>query len=261
MGRTSLTVDDGTRDAVEDRQLPGHDSLGETVEDLTHMVPSADAFAEGCHGPECDRDPRQDDEYSDSGYIFRPLYTEYDYGDEAHTVRGVELFCSRECFGSHHEEMDRQFPNEPDEVIVGGRREMQTSFSGAQFIIDGEQHTLSISIPGALVGGDRFGNRYNYRGEPVYIMDDERGVLRSYVIEDIVHEEVHTAVLLEKDTAVEMYHHPDDEQRREYKEMHEEQSRTDCPACGNTVQYPASDPPSKCPACGEIGWLGGMDGE
>jgi len=257
MGRTSLTVDDETRDAVEDRQLPSHDSLGETVADLTHLAPAADDFADGCHAPDCDRNPRQDDEYSDSGYIFMPQHIEHEYGGEDHITRSVGLFCSRECFEAHHEEMKIRLPEEPDEVIIGGRGEMQTRFSGATFVIDGSTHELGIPLPGALGGEDRFGNSYDYRGEPVYIMDDERGVLFSYVIGDIIHEETHTGVLLENDTTVEMYHHPDEERRREYKEMHEEQARTDCPACGETVQYPAGDAPETCPACGEIGWLGG----
>lgn len=257
MGRTSLPATDEVREAVEDVSLPGHDTIPETILDLTRIVPDADDFNGGCQGPGCERTPHGDEGYADSQYIFIPFVREWEAGGNSGTARGVMFFCSPSCYDAHREQVNTQLPSEPDMVKIGGRAEWDVEFHNASYTIDGDTHEIGIPIPGALSGSDSRGNEYEYEGEPVFIMDDDAGVVQEYVVDEVIHEEGHTAVLLGNDHTITALNHPDRDVRAEYRnsESREEWPQKVCTECDSLVPVNPEDPREECPCCGSTDWI------
>ena len=54
---------------------------------------------------------------------------------------------------------------------------------------------------------------------------------RTWLIVDIIHEETHTALMLEDEWQVTALNHPNEERRKTYDELHTEWYDVECPSC------------------------------
>ena len=247
MGETTLTITDGTKDRLEDHRHDEHDSWSETLDGMMEMLPSIESFNEGCRN--CEEEPFMDVPPEEYGGVVRWFKTEVEGND----VFGMNYYCSPECANEVAEEMEKYVPENPDEVVVGGLSELRTSVYGASFYLDRDRMEVGVPVPGAFGGESSHGTEYDYIGEPVYVYHD--GDFRhTGVIEEIIHEEAHTALLLGRNIEVEMLNHPDDERREEYEEQHAKWTEAECASCGSELRFMVEEPPEECPECEAAEW-------
>jgi len=205
MGDTSLTVDADTKQRLsDDYRSPEHDSWTEFFNGLMEMLPTREEMEECSYG-DCDRNLWRSGPVEDWGGVIQWFAAEHN----GSTIYGNAYFCSPEHAEAAQEEVRQMVPTNPALVRVGGHEELSTEFTGAEYYLDGEHKELSIPMPGAFGGSDSHGNDYDYTGEPVYLQNDRGEWVASAVVDEIIHEEAHTALILGSNLSVEKGHHPD----------------------------------------------------
>jgi ribosomal protein S27E len=242
MGNTTLSVDEETKERLEDHRAPGHHSWDEALHGMMELLPAVDEIQEGCG--ECGQGGLLGGVPEDGGGVIRYFSTVQDGTD----IHDANYYCSNECLGEVVERMDHYVPEEPDVVIVGGGGELRAEFGDATFYIDGDTMEVGLPVPGAFDGEDSHGNQYAYYGEPVYVVHDGE-VVQKGVIEDIIHEETHTALILEHDHSTTMLHHPNDDKREQYEDNHVEWFDFECPDCGGALRSYEGAENVECPEC------------
>lgn len=247
MGETTLTIGEDTKGLLKDYRAAEHESWSDTLTGMMKVAPSVETVEDGCE--HCDDSHFYAGTVEETGGVVQFFHTEY----EGEDIYGSRYFCSTECANEAQEEVNAMVPEEPDEVLVGGKSEMRASFEDASFYIDRNTKEVGIPVPGAFAGTDSHGNEYDYEGEPVYVRN-EGAIVQKGVIEDIIHEETHTALMVGHSIETVMLNHPNEEKREEYKEDHQKQERNECGQCGTEFQYPAKNPPEECPDCGVEEW-------
>lgn len=247
MGPTTLTVDEEVRERVEEHRGDAHHSVEDVLVGMMRMLPPVEAIMDGCEN--CGDDPFHKSRPEKAGGVIWSFHVE-EGGEEQYISR---YFCSPECAKEKSDEEGKWVPEHPDKVVVGGVSELRTEFEDASFYMDRDVTEVGLDIPGAFGGTDSHGNEYDYEGEPVYVKNEGHWV-QDGVIEDIIHEESHTALILGRDHEKVMLNHPDDEKRENYEEMHAKQNRDECAQCGASFQYSAKEPPEECPDCGAEEW-------
>jgi len=247
MGNTTLTISEDTKERLQDHRADEHYSWDEMLDGMMEVLPAVEEVEDGCS--HCDDPQFYGGTVEDTGGVVQFFHTEFEDND----IYGTRYFCSTECAHEAQEEVNAMVPEEPEEVLVGGKSEMRASFEGASFYLDRDTREVGIPVPGAFAGGDSHGNEYDYEGEPVYVRNEGK-VVQKGVIEDIIHEETHTTLLLGRSIETEMLNHPNAERREEYKEQHEKQEHNECAQCGTEFQYPTKEPPEECPDCGAEEW-------
>lgn len=250
---TSIGLSQKTRDELDDYRSPGHASMEETVEGMMKMLPSAEEILEdGCRYSECERNHWSPAKPEDKGGVIQWFHTEVPPDDKP--IWSAGYFCSTECAAAAQDEIDRMVPRNPDEVVVGGYNELRTAVEGARFFLDYETREVSIDVPGAFSGLDDLGNEYAYEGEPVYIIEDGR-VRQTGIIENIIHEETHTALILAPgytDHVAVMANHPDHDRREEFLDGYCHRWDATCPECEETIWFGEDmDQKVECGECGE----------
>lgn len=174
------------------------------------------------------------------------LYWERVGTQDGDTYHVTNLYCSNECAAEWVENINEQFPDDPDEVLVGGRARPQVTLTDATFIMDGERREIGTKIPGAFtVDGE------DYVGEPVYVKNNGRWV-QSGVVDLIEHDHhEHTALGMGRKAPVERVNHPDPDEREEYRSMLEDQDCEEhtCDTCEESYLLPPMRIEA-CPYCG-----------
>lgn len=243
MGRTTLSIDEQTKERLDLYRHPDHNSWAEQLNGMMEMLPSIEDIQEdGCVN--CGETPHRDAPTEDIGGVVRFFYARQE------DLYGANYFCCPECAKETTDKVQAQIPREPDLVVVGGHEELRTEFTGATFYFDGRDRQVGLDIPGAFGGTDSFGEEYDYIGEPVYLKNEGQWVQKG-VIEDIYHEETHTGLDLGYDMETTMLNHPDEEAREEYKEQHCEWADYECPSCESELRVIVEELPDVCPECDE----------
>jgi len=242
MGDTTLTIDDDVKEQLGAYRHPAHDSWGDVLVTLMHVAPSHENVTDGCAN--CGIELPPDRPVDESGGVVQFFGTEYD----GEMIYGSTFFCSAECAHENQQEINAQVPERPERVVVGGKAMPRAEFEDATFYLDRDMREVGIPVPGAFGGSDSHGEEYDYLGEPVYIYNENKWVQRG-VVSELIHEESHTALILGRDIATEMYHHPDDSAREEYRDQHQQHTETECPNCGQGFIHPVGDPPVECGVC------------
>lgn len=243
---TTISVKDATKERfTENYVADGHYSQDDALNHLMDIVPTLTQHAEGC--AYCGNTPPTAIPAEAPGGVVLWYNAEL----EGHAWRGTDYFCSTECAEAQQAEMRKYAPEAPDLVVVGGHEQMRTSFRDASYYIDHDAHEVGIPVPGAFTGTSDQGDEYEYVGEPVYIKH-EGDWIRSGTIESIVHEEVHTGLILTADAATEGLNHPDDERREQYERHHAIWYDHRCPECGADLRvHEKMTDEVVCGECGE----------
>jgi len=208
---TSLTVDKETLERLREYRTDDHYTWDEAINDLLHTVPSAKKLREGCD--QCGERILRNRRRSDSHTVVES-YTVDEGGEQFHVGR---LYCCIDCARQANEEANAWVPENPEKVTVGGKSETRAEVEDATFYLDRDRMEVGIPVPGAFGGGDE----YDYEGEPVYVHNKGR-VVQKGVIENIIHEETHTALILGHGHETVMRHHPNEEKREEWAEKQAE---------------------------------------
>ncbi len=247
-GYTSVSIERESKEELRDHRHPDHDNWDDTLTGMLGILPTIEDMQDGCAN--CGQEPFSNGPPEEQGGVIQWWSTEY----EGSTILGSAYFCSPDCAAESEEERQNHIPEEPDEVIVGGKSEIRTTLEHASFYMDGETMEVGMPIPGAFDGSSSHGTEYNYVGEPVYVYHE--GQYRQQgVIEEIIHEDHFTTLLLERgDYETVMLNHPDEERREQYKEQHAKWTGEDCAACGEEVRFMVEDPPETCPHCDAEEW-------
>lgn len=220
MGQTTLTVDAEVKPQLEAHRHPEHDNWTDVIESLCARTPTIEDIQEGCSN--CGDRPPNDPPEEGGGAV---QWFSHTLPERDGSITNAQYFCDEECFMEFQEEVDAHFPETPDEVVVGGVEELQTSFSDARFLIDGDVQSLHVDVPGAFSGDDGAGGEYDYLGEPVYIRNAGKWV-QDFVIEEILHEDATTSLLLGYGWATTKANHPSEQVREEFFRSHGR-----CPDC------------------------------
>jgi hypothetical protein len=220
MGKTTIALDDATKDELDAYQVGDHDSANDTLRALLNLIPHPeDMYDKGCANPECGKtlpSGTSADRYD--------LTIEHMNLDpvNAPPINQSNFFCSPGCAVELQEHSQEQAPSDPDKVIVGGHDEMRFEFGGARYRIDGHTEEVSLGIPGALTGQDSHGYEFDYEGEPVYIHNAGR-VVQMGIVDEVINEESHTAIIMGHGNLDMQYeHHPNEAKAQEYFERQEE---------------------------------------
>lgn len=249
---TSIGLSQETRDRLDDYRSPAHASLEEVIQGLMEVVPPAeDILAEdACAYSECDKTLWVPDKPEDRGGVIQWHAMEYDDS----MVYGSSWFCSPEHAEKQQAEVEEMAAVEPDRIIVGGDEEMRIEVEmpdlRLRHPVEGdESREIGIDAPLDLVGETRHGHEYDYHGEPVYV--ENGGKVRfSGVVDDIIREEVHTAIIMGRDVPTEMMNHPNEERRTDWISSYTHWYDQSCPECGETVRVSEDmDDVVECPKC------------
>lgn len=240
MGDTTLTIDETIKELLKDHRVPAHDSWGSTLYGMMKVLPTPEEVRAELEGH-----PHKEwrGTLEKTGGVIK-----FFYHDEM-DVYGSAYFPDVDALIEHEDQMDAQFPREPDEVTVGGDEEIAATFGDATFYFEEGPGEVTIDVPGAFSGSDSHGGEYDYIGEPVYI-HNQGEVVQKGVVDDIIHEDAVTGIKLGNDHATEMLNHPDDQKREEYKEQHVEWIEGRCKSCGTSLRFP--DTEEECPECGSV---------
>lgn len=218
---TSVTLEDITKERLEQYRTPDHDNYSETLESLFTVVPTpTEMLADGC--VECDDSPymhgTDGQSVDDIGGVTFTFTADAGGGRE---ITDSLYFCSPECLREHRDRGEKYVPDEPDLVRVGGADELPVELDSAGFGIDGESMWVTIDAPGAFRGESTAVDvEFDYEGEPIYVRNGDDWVQEG-VVEEIHHEETRTTLsMCRDDYETMMLNHPDDERREKYKEDH-----------------------------------------
>lgn len=241
-GVTTVTISEETRERIEDHRHDSHHSVEDVLNGMMDALPTTEQLVEGCC--HCGKEHLGNSIEEEGGcVVVTPLP---DWGQV-----NVTYFCSPSCAGEFQEDLRRQFPEEPDLVVVGGKDELRCRFEGARYYIDGETEEIAIEVPGAFTGSeDHSGRDYDYVGEPVYLKNNEEWV-QSAIVNDIYHEDAATILDLGGDWQVEGKHHPDEEERHETLGKIRRRRDIECPGCGEMFEVDPINSPIECPFCDE----------
>lgn len=189
-----------------------HDDLGSDSEALAAMMdvlPDHDELHQGC--AHCGEPPWDDVPINQVNGLINWFTLDLPNGD---TQVVSAWFCSPECVAAAQEDIDVYITDTPDLVVVGGLDMPRTQIaSGTHYHVDkdDEVEEVRIDVPGAF-DGEGVDGEYDYLGEPVYLQNNGRWVA-SGVIDDLVHEEATTTLILGKDTPIERDNHPEEKLR------------------------------------------------
>jgi predicted Zn-ribbon and HTH transcriptional regulator len=242
-----MTVREETLERAKDHRGEAHESWDDALNGMMDMLPEAESIQSGCDFVDCDESHIYSGKPEETGGVIQFFYS------EEHDLHGVRYFCSPECAKRAQERVNSRMPRNPDEVIVGGRGELRTSFGDATYDFEGRNHSVLIPVPGAFGGESSHDRDYDYVGEPLYIKNDG-DIVQMYAIEEVIHEETSTILVLGKDYEVQMLNHPDDAQRELYEEEHAKIEEGECASCGWRFHYKVKEPPEECPSCGAEEW-------
>jgi hypothetical protein len=141
MGETTLTIDTDTKELLTDYRAAEHDSWADTLTGMMKLAPSVEAVKDGCEY--CDDSHFYAGSVEETGGVVQFFHTEY----EGEDIYGSRYFCSTECAHEAQEEVNAMVPEEPDEVLVGGKSEMRATVKGASFYIDRDTKEVSHHHP------------------------------------------------------------------------------------------------------------------
>lgn len=212
MGTTTLSLDDDTKERLKEYRTPHHESWDHLLNGMMNILPTVGEVKEEIEAAEY---RSFEGTLERTGGVIQFFNREVGAKRRFHSTYYPDLETAAEQYEKHEE----MLPREPDKVIVGGADEMRTEVEGATFRAAEDGMSVGITIPGAFGGVSSHGNEYDYIGEPVYIWNAGR-VVQKGVIEDIIHEEAYTGLKLGHNHSKVMLHHPDDEEREEYKQEH-----------------------------------------
>jgi hypothetical protein len=240
---TTISVSHDTKDRFEQHRHADHNNADEALDSLLTVVPTPGEIQEGCTN--CGKPPLDDGPIDQHDGVIHHFRVDYD----GHTFTGMNWFCSAECAKETQEEVQARIPENPDLVTVGGDEEPRVELADTSFYLDGKTKEVHLDVPGAFTGTPNGGGEYAYHGEPVYIHNQGQ-VVQHGCIEDIIHEEGHTGLMLGTgDTATLMLNHPNKKKRLEYEEQHVEWLGAQCPDCGTEMRYPETADAVPCPEC------------
>lgn len=187
---TTIGISDETREQLDEYRAPGHETWEDVLCGLMRMVPPVDDIEAGC--AQCGATPVYDGYIENVSGVIQWLHI------DSYDMYHSEYFCSPVCAREATEERQKYIPEYPDRVHVGGYERPRASFEGARFYIDGETREVAIDVPGAFS---------SYAGEPVYI-SNEGEIVQDGVVEEIIHEDAHTVLLLGRNQDVVETCHP-----------------------------------------------------
>lgn len=244
MGQTTITLEELLKERLESYRHPEHDNIGEVIGDLMEWVEKpVDILADGC--THCGETPRRAD--APIGEMDGVVHSYAVDLEDGRTVTGTEYYCSPECAHREQEERAAQFPDEPDEVRVGGVDELEVTLTDATSYFSETDIQVGLDIPGAFDGESAHSGEYHYEGEPVYIKNEGSWVHEG-VVEEIIHEDAHTTLIVGRDLDRTRLHHPDPEMREQFLS----EWRIGEHDCGDRVKFRRGDgPDGTCPHCEE----------
>lgn len=236
---TTVRVKRATKDRLAKYHQPEHDNLSQTIDALIEWTPDPSAITEGGCAV-CETAPPADVPLEELSGIVQHFVADDSAGN---TVSGHNWFCSADCVSEFQEQIDHQFPREPDAVTVGGADTPQTRLEAdLEFLLSEDTPEVTLlNIPGAFPGS-------RYRGEPVYV-EHNNEIVNEGVIREVFHEETRTTLTLDYDIATARLHHPNENVRAEYLSDWRVGEHTEC---GETaVIGDPDDPPFTCPSCSD----------
>lgn len=236
MDETSLTIRESVKNRLEGHRHDSHGSWSEQLEGMMEMLPTIEEiYEDGCAN--CGEKPYHPDWPPEkNGGVIRFFHSEF----EGQDVFVSTYFCSIECANETQEEIDRQFPEEPDLVVVGGKEQLRAESSDCSFYFTGDVMQITLSIPGAFEG---------YEDEPVFIKNADQWV-QTGTVGQVIHEEAHTTLDLSQAVNSARLYHPDDETRQEAIESYCHWYKQTCPECGEELRVSeAMDETIKCGYC------------
>lgn len=193
---TTVSLGDDTKESLEPYRHPDHPNWSATMESIVAVLPTPEEIREeGCSNTDCEKDIRSGggpiDEMGGFIHWFTPDY------ENAETF--AKWFCSAECVVEEQENIRHMAGHDPDEVVIGGDDELKATVPGdaVDFYEERDHRTIILDIPGAFGGKDSHGGEYDYVGEKVHLINGGEAV-RSFAIEDIVHEETSTILELKQ---------------------------------------------------------------
>lgn len=234
----SLAVKQSTKDDLDKEYYgPEYPSQDVLVKGMMAALPTQEQIEEGCY--QCDK-PFHTTKFEELNAVIHTFYS------EEHDHRATRIFCSESCFHEARESERADFPHHPQKVVVGGKDELRAVIGDAEFIIDGNRMEVSIDVPAAFSGTDSHGDEYDYEGEPVFIQNDGDEWVQDGLVDDIINEEAHTALVLDPAHAENLEpHHPDPEVREDFFE-----NSIVCPECERRYRYYDEDNlPFDCVDC------------
>lgn len=211
MGSTTLTIDEATKERLDQYRHEDHYNYSEVLESMMAVLPTNEEMEEGC--AHCQEGPAADRPIDElHGIVWWFQLPEEAGGDMA-----VNWLCSRDCIDEMSAAIDKQIPREPDLIRVGGHEVPAVDVTDdLTFHVELDRWEVGIGLPGLFASTE---HSYDYDGEPVYVKYQGEWV-HSAVIDEIIHEEDHTALLLEPDLDVTMPNHPDERERKKWEEDH-----------------------------------------
>lgn len=213
MAETSLTIDEEVRERLDDYRHPSQLSWSDVLDAMMDRLPTVEEIEDACSN--CGEEFRTAGPYDEMGGFVQWYTLPDDLGGDPQ----VAFFCSRSCLEQSFEMKDTYLPESPDRLVVGGaevpRVEIEQSLS---FYKDGHRTSVGIDLPGLFTGDEV---PYDYEGEPLYVQN--RGTwIETGVVEEIVHDDDHTTLLIENNRTIEKAHHPDPEQRSDGNDPEED---------------------------------------
>lgn len=248
MGKTSLPTSESVKERFGNRHRhPMHASWNDVLESVMAIMPSYDELEDGC--AYCGDPPFENGKIEETSGVIHYTKLPEEHGGGLTT----SWLCSLECAAKAHEHRQTQLPREPDLIRVGGDNVPAVEVTDHLTLhFSAENREVGIGLPGLFASGEDPESTYDYVGEPVYIKNRGKWV-QDGVIEDIMHEEDHTALVLGyghwPDIAL---NHPDRERREQYRQKHAPHFTQDCPHCETEIRLHGGLPDAiDCPECGE----------
>lgn len=205
MAETTINVSHRSKEQFNAYRHFSHGNEDDVLQSMLNVLPNADEIAEGCTNPTCSSAPSTDVPMDKAGGIIQWFSTSR-HGNGLSTAISA-WFCSSTCLAAVEDEVDIYTPDHPDLVIVGGCQMPRSKLaSGTHYTVDEVVKQVTLDVPGAF-DGEGVGGEYDYTGEPVYIQNRGRWI-ESAVVDDIVHEDATTTLILGSDVGVERECHP-----------------------------------------------------
>lgn len=194
----TISIEPETKDRLDEHRWASHEDREAVINSMMEVVPSREDIKAGC--ARCGLSPWGDGPVDEIGGV-----VDWFTDENGETIS--TWYCSRDCLIREHKEVDDVGTDHPDLVVVGGNEMPRARMaSGTHYRYDSVSEEVLIDVPGAFTGRD-VGRRYDYHGEPVYLKNN--GVwFASGVIDNILHADGRTHLLLERDPETERENHP-----------------------------------------------------